>query len=381
MTPSSYPSSLDSASLFPTRTDATLTATEHAADHNNLADAVIKVETELGTDPSGSYSTVGERIAGLSRTGGIAARGSASSYPGGRYFATDQLAEYISDGSSWYRTSAPAGELVSFPGFNPPVSLVRAYGQAVSRTGVYADIYEAHTIALSGTGSSGDAVLTFSATPEGIGVGHKVEGTGINSAATVASVTSTTVTLTHNLTTDGARTVRFFPHGNGDGSTTFNLPDARGKVDPGRHTMGVYAGSPPTAVGSTLQTGSVIGATGGTVTHTLSSAESGVASHGHADSISFANPSFSLSAADHAHSYVKTDSYGVSNTSTSGGGYRVNGNPQTSVATSYSGALAVGGVIYQGAKSGGVTNHAGAAATSAHENRQPFIITDKCIRL
>src|SRR6266545_444609 len=40
------------------------TVGDHATHHNNLADAINKIEAELGTDPSGTYSTVKDRFLG-----------------------------------------------------------------------------------------------------------------------------------------------------------------------------------------------------------------------------------------------------------------------------------------------------------------------------
>src|SRR5262249_33662412 len=58
------------------------------------------------------------------------------------------------------------------------------------------------------------------------------------------------------------------PWGQGNGSTTFNLPDLRGRVSVGAG-QGIYTGA----------TNRVLAATGGEETHTLSAAE--LASHAH----------------------------------------------------------------------------------------------------
>jgi hypothetical protein len=58
---SAYPAALDT--LAKNKTDATTTATDHAAHHNDLADAANKIEAELGVDPSGSFATVAARFA------------------------------------------------------------------------------------------------------------------------------------------------------------------------------------------------------------------------------------------------------------------------------------------------------------------------------
>jgi hypothetical protein len=57
---SGYPGTLDA--LATNRTDATTSATTHAADHNNANDAINKIEAELGTDPAGTAATVVARL-------------------------------------------------------------------------------------------------------------------------------------------------------------------------------------------------------------------------------------------------------------------------------------------------------------------------------
>ena len=66
-------------------------------------------------------------------------------------------------------------------------------------------------------------------------------------------------------------------YGSGDGSTTFNIPDMRGRAIAGVDNMG---GSAASRLTSTVLTASnTLGATGGTQTHTMSSAE--MPSHTH----------------------------------------------------------------------------------------------------
>lgn len=60
--------------------------------------------------------------------------------------------------------------------------------------------------------------------------------------------------------------------GAGDGSTTFNLPDARGRALAGRDDMGGTAAGRLTSGGSGVA-GATLGAAGGAQTHTLSTAE------------------------------------------------------------------------------------------------------------
>lgn len=63
---SSYPSGLDAV---PTnKADSTVMVTDHAAHHNDLADAVNKIEAELGTSPKAGFTSVKARIAGVEQS-------------------------------------------------------------------------------------------------------------------------------------------------------------------------------------------------------------------------------------------------------------------------------------------------------------------------
>lgn len=67
-------------------------------------------------------------------------------------------------------------------------------------------------------------------------------------------------------------------HGVGDGATTFNIPDLRGRIVAGKDDMGGAAANRLTVGGSGI-TGTTLGAVGGTETHTLTTAQ--LASHAH----------------------------------------------------------------------------------------------------
>ena len=72
-------------------------------------------------------------------------------------------------------------------------------------------------------------------------------------------------------------------YGSGDGSTTFNVPDLRGRAIAGVDNMGGTAASRLTS--TVLSTSNTLGATGGTQSHTLTSAQSGVPAHSHQISV------------------------------------------------------------------------------------------------
>lgn len=91
--------------------------------------------------------------------------------------------------------------------------------------------------------------------------------------------------------------------GAGDGSTTFNAPDLRGRVAGGRDDMGGTAAGRLTAAGGVA--GATLGAAGGNESHTLTGAQSGTAAHGHT-----ATPSLTTDAQG-AHSHSVTGSIAV----------------------------------------------------------------------
>lgn len=79
-------------------------------------------------------------------------------------------------------------------------------------------------------------------------------------------------------TQSGTHTAIHAPHGDGDGSTTFNTPDLRGRSPVGRDDLGGTAANRVTAAGSGIN-GNVPGAPGGAETVSLTSAQNGAHTH------------------------------------------------------------------------------------------------------
>lgn len=100
-------------------------------------------------------------------------------------------------------------------------------------------------------------------------------------------------------------------YGVGDGSTTFNLPDLRGRTIFGLDNMGGTAASRLTTTGG-LSANNTLGATGGTQTKTLD--ENNIPSHTH----SFTGSSATTSTDAHTHTYQ--DAYFAENFSGGTGG-------------------------------------------------------------
>lgn len=157
----------------------------------------------------------------------------------------------VGDGNS-------VGTILTWSGMIAPNQYQFAYGQSLSRTS-FPELYQAITLQTPVTCVGGNTTLTGISDTTNIPVGANVEGNCIVAGTTVLSKTINTVTLSIAANISTTTNVRFFPYGNGNGTTTFNAPDLRGKVIPGRNNMGgvvssnlnsTYYGSSPDAVGA-----------------------------------------------------------------------------------------------------------------------------------
>lgn len=144
---------------------------------------------------------------------------------------------------TWPNTSGvPVGSALPVFGFTAPTGYAFAYGQAVSRT-TYASLMTAITSAQTASLSSGSPTITGLSDTAQFARGQAIESVGIQAGTTIQSCTSTACTLSANATATRTGTVTVFAYGNGDGSTTFNLPDLRGKTLVARDNMGGVAGN------------------------------------------------------------------------------------------------------------------------------------------
>lgn len=161
-------------------------------------------------------------------------------------------------GAALINPSIDVGSYVLTSATAPPSSkYLFSYGQAISRT-TYASLMTTQTITQSVTRTNGSPTLTgFSDTTQ-IPTGAAIEGSGIPAADTISSCTSSTCTMAANATSSGTANVTIFPNGNGDGSTTFNLPNCQGVTLAGRPNMSgtprgnvtsTFAGTNPNALG------------------------------------------------------------------------------------------------------------------------------------
>lgn len=135
------------------------------------------------------------------------------------------------------------GKVEWFATMTPPPTHLAANGSAVSRT-TYANLFNAITAQPTGSVTSGSKSITGVVNPSTMWVGMPISGPGIPAGTTVAAVAAGTITLSVNATaTTATATLVICPFGVGDGTTTFNVPDMRGRSAKGwDNGAGVDAG-------------------------------------------------------------------------------------------------------------------------------------------
>ena len=135
--------------------------------------------------------------------------------------------------------TAPVGTIMPYSGFVVPTNWALAYGQALLRT-TYPELLAALTITdttVSCTSTSPS--LSGWADTSLMRVGAPVESSCIPTGSVIVSITnSTTIVVSHNAVATVVVPATVFPWGNGDGVTTFNVPDLRGRVTAGADAMG-----------------------------------------------------------------------------------------------------------------------------------------------
>lgn len=166
----------------------------------------------------------------------------------------------VLNSANWssYINSLPVG----FVGFTAsprlPAGFLKRNGAAVSRT-TYAALFAELTIQSTGNTQLGSGVIAgvSAANQTGMQVGMPISGPGIPAGATITALNPGTGSLTISAacTATASVTIVVAPWGVGDGSTTFNLPEGRGRFDRG---MDDGAGVDSGRVLGTLQ-GSTIG--------------------------------------------------------------------------------------------------------------------------
>lgn len=160
------------------------------------------------------------------------------------------------------------GTVVTFNGFVAPANYMFAAGQAISRT-TYSALLAAITTTQSIVSTSGTNIISNFSDTSQLSATMPVECSCLAPGTTITAVNSpTTVTVSANATISGVFNLQVFPSGRGDGSTTFNIPDLRGRAIAGRDNM---AGTPANRITSAffVVSGQGIGQSGGFQSATL----------------------------------------------------------------------------------------------------------------
>lgn len=152
--------------------------------------------------------------------------------------------------------------------------------------------------------------------------------------------------------------------GSGDGSTTFNVPDLRGRVPAGKDNMGGTAASRLTST-TMSPDGNTVGATGGEQTHTLSTAE--LASHSHTATVTDPGHHHSV----YSSNYSGNNNYAGLNSSTISG---VMGEVAPSADRNYFVNSNVGTQVIHDSTTGITVSNTNTGSGNAHNNVQPAII-------
>lgn len=206
------------------------------------------------------------------------------------------------DGTPKDTSLNPVGSVIDYAGRVAPAGWLFAYGQAVSRA-TYANLFNVlnpslgtFTITVASPGVvtlnnhglvTGDAVYltTTGALPTGLAQNTRyfairIDANTFRLATSLANAKANTAVNTTG-TQSGVHTVRATPYGVGDGTTTFNVPDLRGRVVAGNDQMGGASANRLTDPSSTVNSidGDILGNAGGAEVHNLTAAQNGPHNH------------------------------------------------------------------------------------------------------
>lgn len=184
----------------------------------------------------------------------------------------------------------PPGEEIDYSGLTEPAGWYFPAGQAKSRT-TDAPLFAAiapntiNGVLITGNTHTNTTLDSLTVDMRGLGlVGAFIEGTGIPTGTTIVSIAASSLVLSAAATgTASGITIRVLPYGQGDASTTFNLPDRRGTATFTRDDMAGTARGLLTKNTTQGIDGTKLNAIGGEQSHQLILAE--IPSHTHANSL------------------------------------------------------------------------------------------------
>jgi microcystin-dependent protein len=287
----------------------------------------------------------------------------------------------------------PPGATMAYAGFSAPSGWLMCDGSAVSRAtyaALYAALIKTSTVTIT-IASPGVVTWASHGLVDNDPVKFSTSGTlptGIVAATTYYVKSSTANTFQISATPGGAaintsgvsigtHTAVSTPYGDGNGTTTFNVPDLKGRVIVGRDDMNATTAAARITSATSGIKGNVTGSTGGDErlhahSHTLASDSHGHgitdATHRHSGLLTNFNTAPYQPSQNRATTWVSEGSY-VSVLSASYLDTDVSGNPIISNNSS--------GVTVNSAASGITLNNSGAGAS---QNVQPTIIMNYIIK-
>lgn len=243
--------------------------------------------------------------------------------------------------------SVASGVVAPYVGRTAPSGYLLCDGSAVSRA-TYAALYAVMCPSLGTVTVTIATPAVFSLTAHGLSVGERVRFT--TSGALPTGLTANTDYFVSNVpgtgtfrvsaslggadvntsgSQSGTHTGQYFGYGAGDGSTTFNVPDMRGRLAAGADAMGGTAASRLTLSGSGISAGG-LGVAGGTETTTLTTAQ--LASHSHTQN---ASTVLQTGSAASIGSACPANSYTLGGTTATNGSGTAHQNTQPTITTNY----------------------------------------------
>ncbi len=133
----------------------------------------------------------------------------------------------------------PVGTVIDFAGFTVPLHYFNCDGSTKNRL-IYNQLFRAlttvETVSLTNTMNTFTVVSSAN-----YRIGMAIEGNGIPASTTITVISGTTITISNAATATVSSAITFFAAGNGDGSTTFTLPDLQGYVTAGLGGTSVFA--------------------------------------------------------------------------------------------------------------------------------------------
>lgn len=294
---------------------------------NDLINGLLVEHTQTGTHTLGSTSTItsSKVVTGLNDTNGntwfgVTPTASAVNYLRNTNAATTGAPKLSADGTDTNislniaakgtgevqhngQQVPPTGSINAYGGIVAPTYWLMCDGSAVSRS-TYASLFAIlcasignptitiaapAVVTLSGHNlQTGDQVYltTTGALPTGLSINTtyyaiRIDANTFNLATSRANAYAATK-ITTSGTQSGTHTLNWCPYGLGDGTTTFNVPDLRGRVLAGNDYMGGTAASrlnnPSTTSGGAYGN---TGSSGGEQAHVQTVSE--LATHNHTD--------------------------------------------------------------------------------------------------